>query len=134
MVRPYLILLPAILIGCATAQESCINRARQDLRILDGLIAETKTNIGRGYAVESQTVWQENQGICIPSLTEEVGNLGGGMCREPELVTIERPKAIDLDAETAKLKSMQSRRGAMDKAVQTAVVDCRQRFPEKDQK
>ena len=61
MRRAFLV-LPLILVACGTPQERCINQQTRDLRVVEGLIADTQRNLDRGYAVEEYTVttveWQ----------------------------------------------------------------------------
>ena len=50
--RLAILALPLILAACATAEERCIARAGEDLRVLSALIEESRATIERGYAYE----------------------------------------------------------------------------------
>ena len=129
---PFLI-LTVVLAGCATQQQSCILQATKDLRVLDGLIAETQLNLRRGYAVDPAQGWQDDIGPCFPSLTEEVAEGAGGFCQDQVLYPAERPRAIDPKAEGEKLRSLQGHRAELQAAAAVDIARCRKAFPEKDQ-
>ena len=129
--RPILLLAPlALLAACGTPQERCIQRETRDLRILDRLIGETRTNIGRGYALQDYTVTVTDWEPC-PAQFDSTGKpLPPRMCLEDREVTRTRPVAIDLNAETAKLESMLARREQMAREVEPAIALCRSQHPE----
>lgn len=123
-----------LLAACATPQEQCINRETRDLRTLDRLIAETDGNIRRGFALEEYTVDITVAGTC----REDRGTDASGAPLPPAFVpcfverevTRTRPRAIDLNAERAKLASMQAKRRDLARAAERAVAQCRAQFPE----
>jgi hypothetical protein len=124
----------ALLAGCGTPQERCIARETRDLRILDRLIAETEGNIARGYALEEVTVWRDHVTTC---LVAQPPNSDGTpnppvlqLCERERAETVTRPRAIDLNAERAKLSSMRDRRRDLARAAERAVAACRASFPE----
>lgn len=127
-------LVLALVAACATPQEQCINRETRDLRTLDRLIAETDGNIRRGFAIEEYTV-----DITVAGTCREPGGLDGAgnplppvfvPCFVDREVTRTRPVAIDLNAERAKLASMQAKRRDLARAADRAVAQCRAQFPE----
>ena len=127
------ILLPAllILVACGTPQEQCINRNTRDLRVMEKLIAETRANIARGYAIEEYTtlvpVWQR---CAAPAPAPGQPPAPAYFCFEPEPQTRTRPKAIDLKAEAAKLESLLERRDQMARAAEPLIAQCKAQYPE----
>jgi hypothetical protein len=117
------------LVSCATPQQACINRETRDLRTLDRLIAETQGNIARGFAIEEYTVDITVVGTCLESPGPGQPAVAVSCFRERE-VTRTRPRAIDLNAERAKLASMQAKRAELARAAAPAVASCRAQFPE----
>lgn len=106
--RPALLMIPLIaLTACATPRESCINDASRQVRILNSLIAETRGNLARGYAIA------EEQQVRVLEKTCRGRNEDGSTflydCDETETFTTTRPVAIDLNAERAKLASLEQR-------------------------
>lgn len=126
-----LLIAPIVLLAaCATPRERCIQRETRDLRILDGLIAETRTNIGRGYAVEDYTVTVPDWDLC-PTGIDAAGNpLPARMCLEERVETRTRPVAIDLAAETAKLEGMLAKRDQLAREAEASIALCRTQHPD----
>lgn len=124
----------ALLAACGTPQERCIARETRDLRILDRLVAETEANIARGYALEEVTVWRDTWTTCL--VAQPPGPDGTARppvpqpCERSQAVTETRARAIDLNAERAKLASMQDKRRELARAAERAVAACRTAFPE----
>ncbi|MDZ4311985.1 MAG: hypothetical protein U1A24_15675 [Cypionkella sp.] len=126
------IVLPALLIlaACGTPQQNCISGATRDMRVVDRLIAETERNLERGYAYEtvtrSRTVWRQ----C--GYRGKPGTPGASprMCFDDVDYTEQRPKAIDLNAESAKLASLKAKRAAQAKAADPSIRACRAQYPE----
>ncbi|MES2434982.1 MAG: hypothetical protein V4586_14315 [Pseudomonadota bacterium] len=127
------ILIPALLIlsACGTPQENCISGATRDMRVVDRLIAETEGNIQRGYAYEtvtlSRTVWRQ---CGYRGGKPGKPDAGPRMCLDDVDYTEQRPKAIDLNAETAKLASLKTKRAAQAKAAAPSIKACRAQYPE----
>jgi hypothetical protein len=42
------------LAACQTPREACVSEASEELRTVDALIAETRGNLDRGYALETE--------------------------------------------------------------------------------
>jgi hypothetical protein len=114
--------------ACGTPQERCIARESRDLRVLDGLIAETQATIARGYALNTETFVITQSFPCAvrgPNntvLTE--------LCDTEQVVERTRPVAVNLDEERAKLRSMQDRRAEMARSVSARIEACRATYPE----
>lgn len=129
--RRLLILAPiALLAACGTPQERCIQRETRDLRVLDGLITETRSNIGRGYALQEYTVTVPQWEPCPPRVDQNGNPLPAQMCLEDRVETRTRPVAIDLNAETAKLESMLAKRDQLSAEADGRIAQCRTAYPE----
>jgi hypothetical protein len=128
------ILLPAllILVACGTPQEQCINRNTRDLRTMQSLVDETQANLARGYAIEEYTVWVPVWQICEvqPPTDPAQPAPPPRYCFDDEPQTQTRPKAIDLNAERAKLESLLQRRDELARAAQPVIAQCKAQYPE----
>ena len=128
------ILLPAllILVACGTPQEQCINRNTRDLRTMQSLVDETQANLARGYAIEEYTVWVPVWQICDvqPATDPAQPAPPPRYCFDDEPQTQTRPKAIDLNAERAKLESLLQRRDELARAAQPVIAQCKAQYPE----
>ena len=125
LAAPFLLALMA----CATPQERCIIKAAPDLPVLNRLIAETEGNLSRGYAFVDIEVEMEVWKICSVDLTSSAGDVGQTMCLDTETSTMREAVAIDLNAEAAKLSSMQTRRAEIEAQIQPAIAQCQAQFP-----
>ncbi len=127
------ILIPAMLIlsACGTPQENCISGATRDMRVVDRLIAETEGNLQRGYAYEtvtlSRTVWRQCGGY---QGKPGKPDMGPRMCLDDVDYTERRPRAIDLNDESAKLASLKAKRATQSKAAGPSIKACRAQYPE----
>lgn len=128
------LVLPALVIlaACGTPQEQCINRNTRDLRTMDRLIAETQANLTRGYAIEDYTVYVPVWQVCDiqPATDPAQPAPPPRYCFEQEPQTRTRPKAIDLNAESAKLQSLLDRRDQMARAAEPVIAQCKAQYPE----
>jgi hypothetical protein len=138
MIRRALILIPALaaLTACGTPQEQCITASTRDLRTVDRLIAETKTNLSRGYAYETEEITRTEWVICeyipVPPATP-----GGPVpppkpryCLDDVTDTIRREVAIDPGLEQRKLAGLQSKRKELGRAASAAVIACQAKYPD----
>ena len=82
----------------------CISRATKDLRQVQSFIAESEGNLARGYALVEQQYVDYDIRRC--GTTDEGKAI---YCREPDIETRRVPKAIDLDAEAAKLAALKKK-------------------------
>lgn len=126
------IVLPALLIlsACGTPQQNCISGATRDMRVVDRLIAETEANLQRGYAIEEQVISRPIWAPCYPRVRRGQPAAALQMCMDDEDEVIRRPKAIDLNAEAAKLASLKAKRAAQAEAASPAIMACRAQYPE----
>jgi hypothetical protein len=121
----------ALLVACGTPQEQCINRGTRDLRTVEKLIAETQGNLDRGYALEEVTRYEDYWDTCYDQVVVE-GEvlLKPRMCLKERAYTVERPKAIDLNAEAKKLESLKVKRAELARAAEAVIAQCRAEYPE----
>lgn len=128
MHKSLLILPLALLAACGTPQERCISQANSQLRVLDGLIAESRANLSRGYALEEQ------QEVVVINTTCTGHNDDGSTftfpCEDTQTRTRRVPVAIDLNAEQAKLNSLIERREQEAAAAQARAQQCVVQYPE----
>ena len=126
--RSVLFLLPlAALAACATPQEQCISDATRNLRVINGLVNETRANITRGYALEQVQTVRTVPRMCTGETAS--GDSYTYRCDETETITSSRPVAIDLTAEQAKLTSLLDRQAQAQAASDAAVAQCRALYP-----
>lgn len=114
----------AVLVACASPQEVCVAKASKNLRTMDQLIAETRANLARGFAIKTESFVVNELQKCGVENGEDV------FCEVAVADERKVPVAIDLGAEQQKLNSLVSRRAGMAKAVQSATAQCRAQFPE----
>ena len=136
------IILPALLLftACGTPQENCISGATRDMRVVDRLIAKTEGNLERGYAYETvtltRTAWRQCGHDGYGGYRGDRGgrhgkrDMGPRMCFDDVDYTEQRPVAIDLRAEAAKLASLKAKRAAQANAASPAIKQCRAQYPE----
>lgn len=127
--RPALVILPFIVLAaCATPREQCISDVTRDTRVLGSLINETRGNLARGYALEERQDVRTVRGTCRGR--DEEGELFTFSCPETKTITTTVPVAIDLNAERAKLASLEERFAQSQAASNQAVAQCIAVHPE----
>lgn len=119
----------AILAGCGTPFEQCVARAERDVRVLDRLITDVEANIRRGYAIERESYTIQVASICIIGEDKDGKDIKEP-CLRAETRFRDKPVAIDLDAERAKLSSMKEKRTQSARAAQANIESCRIQYPE----
>ncbi len=134
MKRIVVLAMLGLLTACGTPQEMCILRETRVLRTLDGLIAQTDANIGRGFAIQEYTETVDYWGTCYQP--QGVGADGvqpppvAFPCRRDRDITRTRAVAIDLGAERQKLGSMQAKRRDLARQAQGPIAACKASYPE----
>lgn len=130
MFRPAALCLTAALAlsACATPREACINNARSSLATLERLAGETRTNIARGYAVETRQEVRTVRDTCTGR--NEDGTSFTFSCEEVETRDRRVPVAIDLNAEQAKLRSLEERIREERAALNPRIQACIANYPE----
>jgi hypothetical protein len=101
-----LALLP-LLAACVTPREACIANAGSDLRVINSLIGTTRGNLARGFANETQQKIREVNTTCATELPD--GTIIRTECEKVAVREVKVPVAIDLNAEHAKLSSLEER-------------------------
>lgn len=120
----------AALTACGTPQEQCITRATSDARIVSTLIAETKANLARGYRLHTIVVLEREWADCTPPATAENPSPQQDMCLIDVPAEVTRPVAIDLNAEAAKLASLQAKQAAQAREAEAAIAECKALHPQ----
>lgn len=118
------------LAGCGTPQQQCIGSVTRDLRVVDQFIAETQGNLQRGYAYATATRAVPKYVDCTPDPTANRPNPRLRTCLVSTEQTYSQPVAIDLDAEAAKLASLQAKRQQLAQAASPAILACQQQYPQ----
>ncbi len=127
--RPALVILPLVaLAACATPRESCINNVTRESRVLESLISETRGNLSRGYALEEEQRVRTLRRTCEGQT--ESGEEFSYRCDRTRTIETTRPVAIDLDAERAKLASLEQRQAQNRENVDQAIAQCIAAYPE----
>ncbi len=127
--RPAIVLVSLLaLAACATPREACISSVSRDLRVVNNLIAETQANLARGYALETRQDVVNTTRTCRTKQPD--GSILRYECPDVEIQDRRVPVAIDLNAEQAKLRSLQQRQREMQAQVNTAVQQCIAANPE----
>lgn len=116
-----LALLP-LLFACATPQEACLANVGKDQRVLNRLIVETRGNLDRGFAVKKEQKFREVSAICKSELPD--GTEIRTACQKTEVRDVEVAVAIDLNAERAKLQSLEERLQQMQINSESARQQC----------
>lgn len=126
--RAALFIVPLLLTACATPREACLNDVNREVRVLDALIGVTRANLSRGFAIEERQEIQTRRTFCTG--TNEDGSRFRFRCEETETRTRSVPVAIDLNAEQAKLTSLEQRQMQNISNTQSGIAQCIARFPE----
>lgn len=119
------------LAACATPQQRCIDSVTGDLQVINALIAEAEVNLARGFGTREETVWVPSWSYCAPPTWWAGGNVmfPGQMCLDDQPRTVERPVAIDIDAERRKLAQLRQQREKLTRIAAPAVAQCQARYP-----
>ncbi len=127
--RPAFVILTVLaLAACATPREECIADATRDTKVLSSLINETQANLSRGYAIEERQEVRTRTRSCRGK--NDDGSTFVFPCNETDTFTTTVPVAIDLNAEAAKLASLQERLVAAQASSDQAVLQCIAVHPE----
>lgn len=116
-----LALLP-LLAACATPREACLANVNKDQRVINQLILETRGNLNRGFAIDTEQKFREVASICKSELPD--GTVIRTACQKTEVRDVEVAVAIDLNAERAKLESLEERQRQLQVNSQAARQQC----------
>lgn len=125
---PFILLSLAALSACATPREQCIAGANRPLATLDRLIAETRGNVNRGFALA------EVQDVRVLRTTCEGTNEDGTSfrfpCEETRTFTRQEPVAINVEEERVKLQQLEERRADAGLTARAQIQQCVAVHPE----
>ena len=121
-----LLLIPLVA-ACATPREACEARATKDLRVMNKLIAETRANVDRGYAIEREAYVTTGFQMCVGTSKDKAAVR---WCHRPETRYRDRQVAIDPAAEQQKLRNMIVKRDQLQREASARTAACRQAYPE----
>lgn len=114
----FVLFLPLVaLAACATPQERCIQTATRDLRVVNGLIAETQATIERGYAY--QVVEDERLRLSFCRRGERTE-----LCWIRDNDTRRVPVAVNLDEEREKLATLIAKRDELELRARQQIAAC----------
>ena len=108
--------------ACATPREACLSQVNKDQRVLERLVVDTRSNLERGYAIETQQKIREVRAVCKSTLPD--GTVINIRCKQTQVREVRVPVAIDLNAERAKLASLEERQQQMQSNAQVARQQC----------
>jgi len=128
--RVLVFLCLGLLAACATPRQTCERDALRDLKVVDALIAESERTVARGYAVTREPYTRTRLDFCYGSRFGYYDRWGMSFCTRPEIEYRERPVAVDLKAERAKLAELKAKRAELAQESLRKVSVCRARFPE----
>lgn len=123
--------LPLVLTACGTPQEQCIRPYTRELRQLDALIAETQSNLARGYGYREDRVTDWDYEPCYWGRTVGPGGISSrSMCWEPYERTVRTAIAVDPESEQRKLSALTSRRAKLSQQMAPAIASCKAQYPQ----
>jgi len=126
----------AVLTGCGTPQEQCVNRSTREIRTLQRLLDEVNANLARGYAWEEYETIEHRWEPCRhqpPVPVDAAGNpirVRPKMCFVPERVTNTRRVAIDPVAEMNKRDGLVAKIKELTPQAEANIAACRVAYPE----
>lgn len=127
--RPALLLvLPLALAACATPRESCLSSVGREGRVLDALIAQTRGNVMRGYAIEEREELRTTRQLCRYRTDE--GVVARRFCDRTVAEEVRVPVTIDIEEEKVKLDQLLARREAQARGEAAARAQCVARYPQ----
>lgn len=113
--------------ACASERDICISKAQSDLQMMEQLAAQTRANVARGFAIGERKI-----PITVEERCEVRQPDGSTIVQVCPVVTTETetfPVAIDLDAEAAKLRSLERRVERLRASTSRAVAQCKATYP-----
>lgn len=127
--RAALFFLPLLaLVACAPQRDRCINDATRDVKIRDSLIAQTRANIDRGFALEQRQELRSRTRLC--RFEREDGSTGRRLCEDIDTVTTTTPVTIDIAAEREKLAALEALQNEKRQMANQAIAQCIAAYPD----
>ena len=124
-----LLALPLVVMGCATPQEQCLDRAGARVRNLEERIEVARGNIDRGYAVHV-TRSRATVGFCSGYYGGYSRYGGVTSCVASDPGPREQAVPIDVAEERAKLQRLEAALVQEQSAYRSKALQCRSAFPE----
>ncbi|MHC0052407.1 hypothetical protein [Actibacterium sp. D379-3] len=121
------LLLP--LAACATPRQQCERAATEDLQVVSALIVEIEQNLARGYAIDREVRERPHVQFCYGNHRDD-DHVGIVFCNTTETYVVEKPVAIDVAAEQAKLTALQAKRTELKQQALQALAICDAKYPE----
>ncbi len=111
----------ASLAACEAPPPPCRTDAARDLRQLDAVIATTRANIDRGYALGGQSQSNVGFNFCLGS---GGSNVGVSFCTPGRTPVRSGPTAIDPEVERRKLAHLEARRAVLARQAAADLAAC----------
>lgn len=124
------LILYCLLAACGTPQERCIASVTRDQRVVDRLISETDANLRRGYGLQDVTIYHDVWTLCPVAQVAGQPPAPPQMCWDSQATTYQKPVAIDLAAEKAKLSGLLTKRKELAAAAAPMIAQCQVQYPE----
>lgn len=115
---PAAFLVLGLLSGCVPSGADCAREDRRELRTVEGLIAQTRADMARGYRQEASG----GNGSVNFCLGGGGNNVGVSFCADPTRQS--RTVAVDAAAEERKLQALEARRLALLSAIRAKQANC----------
>ncbi|WP_343080862.1 hypothetical protein [Ostreiculturibacter nitratireducens] len=110
-----------LLAACAVPPGTCRSALTPELERIDALIAETRLNLDRGYAMGRTTTGGGGFNVCVGGGGD---NVGVSLCTPGTATTRTGPVAIDPVAEREKLAALEARRAELARRIAAEIAAC----------
>ena len=124
--RAVVLIVPLILTACATPRETCISNVEGEIRVVNQLIAVTRANLDRGFAIEQEQEIRTRRSFCRGR--DHDGNRFRGRCNDIRTITRDVPVTINLEEEREKLAQLEQRQAQNLANAQAGIAQCNARF------
>ncbi len=118
-----ILLLPVVLAACSNPREACMKSATEELRVINALVAETETNLARGYTLIKEPGVRTGLHFCLSPTNPFT------FCSSTEPTVTTRPTAIDIRAEERKLAQLRAKQSELTVRSASAIASCEQQYP-----
>ena len=127
----------ALLAGCGTPQEQCVNRSTREIRTLQKLLDEVNGNLARGYAWEEYETIEHRWVECRvqpapppPGADGQPVKVRPKMCFVPETVSHTRRVPIDPVSEMNKRDGLVAKIKELTPQAEANIAACKVAYPE----
>ncbi|MFC7705826.1 hypothetical protein ACFQXB_16720 [Plastorhodobacter daqingensis] len=114
---------PLALAACSNPRERCINAATEELRVVNALVAETETNLDRGYTLIREPGVRTGLHFCLSPTNPFT------FCSTAQPTVTDRPTAIDIRAEERKLAQLRAKQNELTIRAASSIAACEQQHP-----